>query len=490
MANERPHDELDPGENDAPEKDADATVDDEKTLTERAGAANPTRQREELLNANPFATETLPRRLGGFELQKILGEGSSGKVYLATDLSLERSIALKVSAESPDEARTMASLEHNSIVQVFSQETEPATGNRLLCMQYVAGTTLEHTIRELGKRSDPPDGQALLEIVDELSQGRTLFDPSEVRHREELAQCDHYEAVCWLGAQLAEALAYAHSHGVIHRDVKPANVLLNPHGRPLLADFSVAFDSGRRLDTRARLGGTLIYMAPEHIDALVPGSGTPPEQVNERSDLYSLGIVLFELACGSRPFRGAREIGNSQSLLQEMINERLSGPPRLKERCPDVPPALERTILRCLAPDPEHRFSDGESLARVLQEGRRLGRIEKQLRPQGFVDRGARSSPWAWLFLLAVTPHVIGSIINIAYNGIHIVEVLTEQQRELFTNLVLGYNVVLYPLCLFSIVWLVRRPISVWRRLNHFAPVALEDVESARKQVLRTPPGS
>src|SRR5262249_7214902 len=140
-------------------------------------------------------------------------------------------------------------------------------GLRLLCMKFVPGTDLERVLRELA-RLEPSawSGRAILDVIDRLSRHEAMFDPAALRDRERLARSDFIEASCWLGARLAEALAHAHSRGVLHRDVKPANILLNRYGRPLLSDFNLAL-STRQDAGRDTFGGTLRYMAPEHLDA-------------------------------------------------------------------------------------------------------------------------------------------------------------------------------------------------------------------------------
>ena len=241
-------------------------------------------------------------RIDDFEIISLLGRGAFGAVYLARQISLERQVALKVTAWQGGEGRKMARLEHENIVQVFS-ETALDSRTRLLCMQYVAGPTLQAVLDELAEC--PPaerSGQKLLDAVDRLVQRPAEFDPAAMRNRELLAGLDWVETVCWIGARLAEALDYAHSHGVIHRDIKPGNIMLNQYGRPLLVDFNLAFQP---LDASAggdRLGGTLAYMAPEHLEAFAPDAEVPTETIAQAADIYSLGVVLYQAASGALPF--------------------------------------------------------------------------------------------------------------------------------------------------------------------------------------------
>src|SRR5262249_37830160 len=229
-----------------------------------------------------------------FHLLEILGAGSFARVFLARQVSLGRQVALKVSRNRGQEARTLAILEHEHIVRVFSEVVDREHDLRLLCMQYVPGATLEKVIeavRYLPLRQR--GGRAILDFLDAKVSAQTALDLGALRDREALAGMDHIEAGCWMGARLAEALAHAHGQGVLHRDIKPANVLLNRYGRPLLVDFNVAggqFCEGRD----ALFGGTLAYMSPEHLDAFNPDDFTPIEAVDARSDVYALGLVLYE----------------------------------------------------------------------------------------------------------------------------------------------------------------------------------------------------
>ena len=246
------------------------------------------------------------------------------------------------------EGRKMARLEHENIVQVFS-ETAFDSRTRLLCMQYVSGPTLQAVLDELAEH--PPaerSGQKLLEAVDRLVQRPAEFDPAAMRNRELLAELDWVETVCWIGARLAEALDYAHSHGVIHRDIKPGNIMLNQYGRPMLVDFNLAFQPLDASASGDHLGGTLAYMAPEHLDAFAPDAQVPTETIAQAADIYSLGVVLYQAASGALPFTQTPAGKNKSEVLRAMAAQRRQLPPPLPR---GIPRALDQVVARCMHPD-------------------------------------------------------------------------------------------------------------------------------------------
>ena len=296
-------------------------------------------------------------------LVKLLGAGSFGRVFLARQMSLNRLVALKITVGLGEEARTLARLEHENIVAVFSEVVKPQSGLRLLCMQYVPGTTLARVIEALQRRDRHAwSGRAILDVLDSASSDTVALDPAALRGREFLAGCDFVEAVCWLGARLAEALAHAHSLGVLHCDIKPANILLNQYGRPLLADFNISIVVEREGVRKGSLGGTLDYMAPEHLDAFISGGATPADVVRETADIYSLGVVLFELLCGCRPFdRRDADSGVGAETLGELARERRVGAPPPPADA-DVPGPVAAMLRRCLDPEPRATISVGRTV--------------------------------------------------------------------------------------------------------------------------------
>jgi serine/threonine protein kinase len=442
----------------------------------------PPPSQDELIRASGSET-TPPGRvllpgevLGDFHIREALGSGSFATVYLAEQLSLGRQVALKVAASRDSEARTLATLEHEHIVPVYAEQVDAARGLWLLCMKFVPGTDLEHVMRVLSQR-DPAEwsGQAILDAVDQLSRHPAMFDAAALRDRERLAGSDFLEAVCWIGARVAEALAHAHSRGVLHRDIKPANILLNRYGRPLLSDFNLAWSPAtRRADEQ--FGGTLRYMAPEHLDAFTSATSASRDAVDERSDIYSLGVVLYELLTGRPSLEGK----STPERLHQLIEQRRQRALSPRDLRGDIPAVIDRVVRRCLDPEPGRRYQKAEQLAEALDGCRELRRIEKDFPRPRTVTRLSLQHPVWMLVVLAFLPHLLGSAVNIIYNAICIVGDLSMPQHQAFHTVVLGYNAIVYPLCL----WVVLRlAVPIFRTLNRLGgPRRLEPAEVATQR--------
>ncbi len=261
-------------------------------------------------------------RLGSYELVRRLGEGGMAQVYLARDVRLGREVAIKVLdrhlAERPGfrerflrEARVAAALDHPNIVPLYDFGE---SGVLYLVMPYVSGGSLQDKL----KRAPFPMG-----------------------------------AVATYGSQIADALAYAHQRSVVHRDVKPANMLLHADGRVMLSDFGLAkiIDQANRV-ARPRNhpdAGTPEYMAPEQING----------HSDERSDIYALGVVLYLLLAGRLPFTGS-----SSSAVMEGHLYRIPESPRRYN--PAISAAMEAVVLRAMAKRPEDRFQRANELGAAL----------------------------------------------------------------------------------------------------------------------------
>lgn len=428
------------------------------------------------------------QRIDDFEIVSMLGRGAFGVVYLARQISLGRQVALKVTVWQESEGRKMAQLEHEHIVQVFSETVDLAGIRRLLCMQYVPGPTLQQVLQRLST-TEPADwsGATLLAIVDRLTVQPASFDPASLRNRELLCDFDWPTTVCWIGARLAEALDYAHSHGVMHRDIKPGNIMLSQYGRPMLVDFNVAFQPLTAGVESQSMGGTLAYMAPEHLDAFAGEASARPETVAEPADLYSLGVVLFQMLAGHLPFDTQPKGKNRQQLLCEMAAERRGALPALP---PEYPRVLDQVVARCLAADPRQRFSSGRELAAALEGCRQFHETQQAMPAEHRFRRMVKRHPLVWMLVLALVPHVVATVINITYNQIRIISHLTEEQETVFIRLILGYDTIAYGLGVglgLRVVLPVYRALSPSRLRFRDSFVKSHDLAAARRLMLSWP---
>ncbi|HEV7223452.1 MAG TPA: serine/threonine-protein kinase [Pirellulales bacterium] len=315
----------------------------------------------ELLEGWPEAGEMV----GGFKLIDGLGLGAFARVYVAAEPAVaERRVAVKVSVEGASEADILGKLSHPNIVQILSVGRDEQSRWGLICMPYLGQATLDDVICQVfpSPEGPPRRAQRLLQAIESLNRVGEPVEPVPPDPR--LAKWPYVEGVVHLTAQLADALAHAHAKGICHRDLKPSNVLLDPGGKPMLLDFNLALDEqalGRRL------GGTLPYMAPEQLYATVlePQTGGAADP---RSDLFSLGVLAYELLCGSWPYGPILAGLPHDEFATELWERQRSGPVRLAERSRDVDPKVSSLIQRCLAFDPAERPQTALELAAALRQ--------------------------------------------------------------------------------------------------------------------------
>ena len=274
-----------------------------------------------------------PKTIGRYEIVDELGQGAMGTVFRAHDPSMDRMVALKtilmgalLGSHGDEfrqrfyrEARAAGALAHPGIVPVF--DVGEHEGQPYLVMEYVNGRTL----------------------ADAMKKGERVS----------------MDRVCEIGQQLAEALGHAHRKGVVHRDIKPANILMTnaeAYGieRPRITDFGVAKMTAGEITTTGQMLGTPAFMPPEQF------TGAP---IDGRTDLFSLGVILYWMATGEQPFPGE----TMTTVSYKIVHTEPVPPARLN---PLVPALLDKVIMKCLSKSPADRYQSGEELAHALGEVR------------------------------------------------------------------------------------------------------------------------
>jgi serine/threonine protein kinase/esterase/lipase len=277
-------------------------------------------------------TSLAGRTLAHYRISAVIGAGGMGEVYRAKDTKLARDVALKIlppdMASDPDrldrfqrEARAVAALNHPNVVTVYS--VEESDNIHFITMELIEGQPLDRLISA--------NGLPVEQIIE-------------------------------IAGAIAEALAAAHQKGIVHRDLKPANVMVTNEGRVKVVDFGLAKDVGAETTNNATLTatgrtqpgtimGTLAYMSPEQV------SGRP---LDSRSDIFSYGVMMHEMAAGRRPFEGSSSAELISSILRDI-------PPSVTDARPDLPSDLVRVIRRCLEKDPAQRYPSTRMLACELR---------------------------------------------------------------------------------------------------------------------------
>jgi beta-N-acetylhexosaminidase len=291
-----------------------------ETVPEETGTAS--------VDLPALTPELTGRTLGSCQVGEKLGEGGMGQVYKGHHPMLDRQVAIKIlppamvqseemRARFTQEARIAASLRHPNIVQIY--DFGEANGLYYMTMEYVEGSSLKVELAQLQAAGDLMPVEKAITVAQEI----------------------------------ADALAYAHERGAIHRDLKPGNILLTEGGHAILVDFGLAvLRGGPRYTEPGKVWGSPNYIAPEQL-------GDSP-RVDARSDIYSLGIVLYEMVTGRPPFKGES--------VMEVLWCQANVPPRAPSQlAPDIPPDLERIILHALAKDPDERYASAKEMADALK---------------------------------------------------------------------------------------------------------------------------
>jgi eukaryotic-like serine/threonine-protein kinase len=270
--------------------------------------------------------DLIGRKLGPYEIRDVIGHGGMATVYRAYQPALNRFVAIKVLNTSMgqdaefvarflQEALAAGGLDHPNILHIY--DADVFEDRQYIVMAYAPGGTL----------------------ADRLRKGRLSYDDAAD-----------------MAAQIAEALNYAHRRDIVHRDIKPSNILLDEEDRPLLADFGIAqaVSSGRHLTQTGSSIGTPGYMSPEQAEG---------RRVDGRSDLFSLGIVLYQMATGKMPFQA----DTSMAVMFQVVHQT---PPPPRSVNPAIPLYLDSVIQKALAKQPDARFQTGQEMAQALRQRR------------------------------------------------------------------------------------------------------------------------
>lgn len=312
------------------------------------------------------------RRIGRFSIERELGRGSAGCVYLAHDPVIARDVAIKTfhpglaaadrkqqEQQFINEARAAGRLSHPNIVTIYDASSE--NGTTYIAMEYLQG-------RELSR----------------MLAGGMRFRLSEIA------------AIAW---KIADALDHAHANQVIHRDLKPANIYMVAGKEPKLMDFNIARSPNRLSDTpvegdepytifQNNLLGTPNYMSPEQASGI---------NVDARTDIYSLGVLMYEMLTGSKPFQADA----TDKLLQQIAN---AAPRAPHEVDPRIPLALSQIVMKAMSKRPDRRYPDAGTMAqdikRYMSRHKRMRRARKILKASAMDKRGSGTSIWKQDILL------------------------------------------------------------------------------------------
>jgi len=265
-----------------------------------------------------------PAQIGCYRIIRRLGQGGFGRVYLARDENLDRPVAIKVPRADRfsgrgdldhflQEARLAARIKHPGIVTVYQVDNDPKAGS-FIVLEYIEGSSLATLLR-----------------TDRLTSASAA------------------ELMAWT----AEALSYAHEQGLVHRDLKPANILLDRQGRPHIADFGLALHEDDRWPKQGEIAGTPYYMAPEQVRG-------ESHRLDGRTDLWGLGVILYQMLTGQRPFEG-----DSRGRVFDEILNRAPIPPRQRDR--SLPKELEWICLKCLSKRMTDRYAAASDMADDLR---------------------------------------------------------------------------------------------------------------------------
>lgn len=296
----------------------------------------------------------------GFHICSEMGRGAIGRVYLAKELKLAgRFVALKVSPYGHDEAKLLAKLTHPHIVPIYSVREDVENRLTAVCMPYKGRTTLADL---LVPPATPSPAEKTRDFWKKLAQRSTDFDARALEVPGKVLKQPFTETALELIVQVTSALVYVHEQNILHRDLKPSNILITPERSAMILDFNLSTDLS---EAENRIGGTLPYMSPEQVEqVLISPHGK--SSLDEKTDLFSLGVICYEMLTGQLPFQAESEGVISKQEAIEHVQQIQAGPIPIQQLLPALDDRTAKLIHQCLDVDKSKRPASARAMLREL----------------------------------------------------------------------------------------------------------------------------
>jgi serine/threonine protein kinase len=346
-----------------------------------------------------FSWPSSGESLKGFEVLEELGRGALARVYLCREAGLAgREVVLKVARSDGYEAELLARLDHPNIVPIYSVASDAKQYVTCICMPFRGRSTLQDLADQITSQV-PRNGDFVWEVARQSEMRNTGDASAETGGKR--GDGSYVDAIVRILSVLADALAHAHRAGVLHGDLKPSNVLLTPDCEPLLIDFNLAKDHEK--DAKPR-GGTLAYMPPETLQSICSDGQENCGTYDVRSEVYSFGVLLFQLLTGDVPFPLQSDVSDAIAISSDLLRQHSCFEPNVRGSNPTINAGLEQLVLDCIATTPSKRPKSMDEVAE---------RLRRQTRLIPRVRRWARLHPRKSLTLSVITACLL--VVSAAY---------------------------------------------------------------------------
>lgn len=306
----------------------------------------------------------------GMTLIKKFGEGSFARVFLASEADTNRMVVLKICSSYNHELDVVRSLDHPNIVRFLSVRSDSNLGLSAICMPYVSNTTVKDVIDIVDEMAEIPlKAEFLINMINEEAV------PNSISPNDSSRGMPYVDIVVGVGAKLVEVLTYLQGRNVCHGDIKPDNILIGQELNPILVDFNLATQSGDGTQIR---GGTIAYMAPELLEQIASPDSGERRGINIQTDLFSLGVTLYEMLTGSLPFQVSNKYHTKDEAAREMLEQQAKPITPIRKHNRLVDPGLAYSIEKCLQYNASQRWGSldefNASLTHSLTVSNRLRR--------------------------------------------------------------------------------------------------------------------